>query len=287
MLHKHFKLSTIAALLIAANAVYAQDDTAAPNEAENAASTFSAIETVTVTAQNRSTRTENRNSYTTSAMRTTTGLALSPKETPQSVSVITKAQLDDQNISRIEDALKTTTGVNVFRDSNRYRFQSRGFYINRIEEDGMAVTVSGSMLNTNADPHSQTDLAIYDHIEVVRGATGLTQGTGEPGGTINVVRKHPTAKTQASIDVSADRFGTVRGVGDVSGSLNAAQTVRGRAVVVGERSNSFKDVVDGKKQVFYGILEADAGENTKIAAGMLWQNENSTPDRLYIETPVS
>ena len=65
-------------------------------------------------------------------MRTTTGLALSPKETPQSVSVITKTQLDDQNISRIEDALKTTTGVNVFRDSNRYRFQSRGFYINRI-----------------------------------------------------------------------------------------------------------------------------------------------------------
>lgn len=279
MSRPNFKLSTLAALLIAANAVYAQENTAPHQSEADNAGTSTAIQSVTVSGTSRSTRTENKNSYTTSAMRTTTGLALSPKETPQSVSVITKTQLDDQNISRIEDALKTTTGVNVFRDSNRYRFQSRGFYINRIEEDGMAVTVSGSMLNTNADPHSQTDLAIYDHIEVVRGATGLTQGTGEPGGTINVVRKHPTAKTQANIDVSTDRFGTVRGVGDVSGSLNAAQTVRGRAVVVGERSNSFKDVVDGKKQVFYGILEADAGENTKISAGMLWQNENSTPDR--------
>lgn len=237
------------------------------------------LQTINVSGTNRSTRTENRDSYTTSAMRTTTGLALSPKETPQSVSVITKTQLDDQNISRIEDALKNTTGVNVFRDSNRYRFQSRGFYINRIEEDGMAVTVSGSMLNANADPHSQTDLAVYDHIEVVRGATGLTQGVGEPGGTINVVRKRPTAKTQAEFDVSADRFGTVRAVGDVSGSLNEAKTLRGRFVGVGERSNSFKDIIDGKKQVAYGVLEADAGENTKISVGGLWQNEHSTPDR--------
>ncbi|MBH5328786.1 TonB-dependent siderophore receptor [Eikenella sp. S3360] len=266
-----FKLSLIAALLAAAAPAWADQSTEPANTAE--------LETIQVTSRNRSTRTENRNSYTTSAMRTTTGLALSPKETPQSVSVITKTQLDDQNISRIEDALKTTTGVNVFRDSNRFRFQSRGFYINRIEEDGMAVTVSGSMLNTNADPHSQTDLAIYDHIEVVRGATGLTQGNGEPGGTINVVRKRPTSMRQASASISADRFGSVRGVGDFSGALNEARTVRGRAVVAAERSDSFKDVVDGRKYVLYGVLDADLGENTKATISATYQNEHSVPDR--------
>ena len=56
----------------------------------------SELQTVNVTGKNRSTRTENRDSYTTSAMRTTTGLALSPKETPQSESVIKKTQLSEQ-----------------------------------------------------------------------------------------------------------------------------------------------------------------------------------------------
>ena len=48
------------------------------------------LEQIRVTAKNRSLRTENRNDYTTSAMSSTTGLALTPRETPQSVSVITK-----------------------------------------------------------------------------------------------------------------------------------------------------------------------------------------------------
>ncbi|WP_424035016.1 hypothetical protein [Neisseria bacilliformis] len=95
MSRPNFKLSTLAALLIAANAVYAQENTAPHRfEADNAG-TSTAIQSVTVSGASRSTRTENKNSYTTSAMRTTTGLALSPKETPQSVSVITKTQLDD------------------------------------------------------------------------------------------------------------------------------------------------------------------------------------------------
>lgn len=132
------------------------------------------LETVEVTGVSRSTTTENSDSYTSSAMRTTTGLALSQKETPQSVSVITKKQLDDQNITTMEDALRTTTGVNVLPDSGRWRYQSRGFYIDQIEEDGIASTVPGSSTNPYNDPQSMSDLGIYDHIEVVRGPTGLT-----------------------------------------------------------------------------------------------------------------
>ncbi len=84
----------------------------------------SELQTVNVTGKNRSTRTENRDSYTTSAMRTTTGLALSPKETPQSVSVITKTQINEQGITNLVDALKpppvsTSSVMPVFRASNR------------------------------------------------------------------------------------------------------------------------------------------------------------------------
>ena len=169
------------------------------------------LQTITVKSDRDNTRTEDVNSYTTSAMRTTTGLTLSPRETPQSVSVITKTQLDDQGLTTIEDALRTTTV-----------YQSRGFFIEQIEEDGISTTIGAPGVTGNPfrDPKQQMDLALYDHIEVVRGATGLTQTNSEPGGTINAVRKKPTDDTQLRADAIVDRFGKVRATGDASGTLN-------------------------------------------------------------------
>lgn len=236
------------------------------------------LQTVNVTGKNRSTRTENRDSYATSAMRTTTGLALSPKETPQSVSVITKTQLDNQGMTNMEQALKTTTGINVIPDSGRWRYQSRGFYIDQIEEDGLSTTVAGSSGNPYNDPQSMSNLAIYDHIEVVRGPTGLTQSNSEPGGTINAVRKRPTTNTQATLSFMADRFGAAGLIGDVSGSLNSSHSVRGRLVSSLTRNKTFQDKNPTKGQMLYGILDADIGEDSKATLGGLYQRTEETPD---------
>lgn|GEM_PF-2793151 len=101
------------------------------------------------------------------------------------------------------------------------------------------------------------DLALYDHIEVVRGATGLTQTNSEPGGTINAVRKKPTDDTQLRADAIVDRFGKVRATGDASGTLNKDWGVRGRVVAVGERDDSFKRDVDGSN----GLLSTASSTN--------------------------
>ena len=213
-------------------------------------------------------------------MRTTTGLTLSPRETPQSVSVITKTQLDDQGLTTIEDALRTTTGVNVTRHGSRTVYQSRGFFIEQIEEDGISTTIGAPGVTGNPfrDPKQQMDLALYDHIEVVRGATGLTQTNSEPGGTINAVRKKPTDDTQLRADAIVDRFGKVRATGDASGTLHKDWGVRGRVVAVGERDDSFKRDVDGSNGLLYGVLDKQLGENTKLTVGGLYQNQHDTPD---------
>lgn len=235
------------------------------------------LEQVEVVAQSGNTLTEHRNSYTTSAMKTTTGLTLSPKETPQSVSVVTKSTLDERAITSMEDALKTTTGINVITDAGNYRFQSRGFYIDQIEVDGISSTVRGSSANTFRDPQSMTDLAIYDHIEVVRGATGLTQSNGEPGGTINAVRKRPTSEFQASGNVVVDTHGKIRNMTDVSGTIGAG--VRGRFVSVLENDPTQKDIAkDNKKGTFYGVFDTDVGSNSQLTLGALYQNTKTTPD---------
>ena len=219
---KLFKLSTLALCL------------AALPQAVQAAEEVQQVELnqVNVVGKNRSLRTENRNDYTTSAMSSTTGLALTPRETPQSVSVITKNQINDQGITTLADALKTTTGVNVVRQGNRTHFQSRGFYIEKLEEDGMATTIGapGIFGSPARDGHNITDLAMYDHIEVVRGAAGLTQSNSAPGGTINAVRKKPTAKKQISMNGLADRFGKRHIELDASGTLSSENQLRGRIV---------------------------------------------------------
>ena len=238
------------------------------------------LQAITVKSDRDNTRTEDVNSYTTSAMHTTTGLTLSPRETPQSVSVITKTQLNDQGMTTIEDALRTTTGVNVTRHGSRTIYQSRGFFIEQIEEDGISTTIGAPGVTGNPfrDPKQQMDLAIYDHIEVVRGATGLTQANSEPGGTINAVRKKPTDNTQIRADAIIDRFGKVRATGDVSGTLNEPWGLRGRVVAVGEHDDSFKRHVDGSNGLLYGVLDQKLGDNTKLTLGGYYQNQHDTPD---------
>jgi len=236
------------------------------------------LQAINVKSSGDDTRTEDTRSYTTAAMRTTTGLALAPQETPQSVSVVTKTQLDERGITTMHDALKTTTGINVIPDAGRWRYQSRGFYVDKIEEDGIASTVPGAAGNPYNDPQSMSDLAIYDHIEVVRGATGLIQSNGEPGGTINAVRKKPTAATQASASLQADRFGKVYGTGDLSGSLNQAQTLRGRVVGVSSRNKNWQKKHAGNDGTLYGVLETDLGDSATFSLGGMYQSTQETPD---------
>lgn len=264
MLKQSFKLSLAAALLLPYGAFAAESET--PQ-----------LSSIEVEADSGTTLSEQSDSLTTSALKTTTGLVLSPKDTPQSVSVITKALLDKRSISTMEGALKTTTGINVIKDAGYWRYQSRGFYIDQIEEDGIASTVRGSTTNTFRDPQSMTDLAVYDHIEVVRGATGLTQAGGEPGGTINAVRKRPTDQFQALGNVQFNTHGKARTMVDVSGPLGAG--FRGRFVSVLENDPTFKNLPkDNNKRLVYGVIDKDIGRNSTLTIGALYQNIHLTPD---------
>ena len=116
-----------------------------------------------------------------SAMQATTGMELSMRQTPQSVTVVSKPVLREQGITGMAGAMRSTTGINVLSETGRVRFQSRGFYIDQIQEDGISSTVPGSSGNPTRDPQSMTNLAVYDHIEVLRGPTGLPEPNWDSG----------------------------------------------------------------------------------------------------------
>ncbi|MBD4800419.1 TonB-dependent receptor plug domain-containing protein, partial [Xanthomonas citri pv. citri] len=71
-------------------------------------------------------------------------------------------------------------------DSDRALYYSRGFQIDNYMVDGIP-TYFESRWNLG---DALSDMALFERVEVVRGATGLMTGTGNPSAAINMVRKH-------------------------------------------------------------------------------------------------
>ncbi|KAF1049784.1 TonB-dependent siderophore receptor [Xylophilus sp.] len=221
---------------------------------------------VTVSAQaDRSGTTEGTESYTTRATATATGLGLSLRETPQSVSVVTRQQIEDQGYITAKDALDSVTGVygNDW-DTKRTYYYACGFSIDRVSFDGVVTNDgSGGIYGENAQ-----DLAFYDRVEIVRGATGLLTGAGEPSATVNYVRKRADSKTfQGSARLSLGSWSNRRAEVDLSTPLTSDGRVRGRLVAVAQDKESHLDFYKNKKQGIYGTIEADLTPRTKLSVG--------------------
>lgn len=209
--------------------------------------------------------TEGSGSYTTGAMSTATKLPMSIRETPQSVSVITRQEIEDRNIVNLDEAMETAVGVIASTANfNRISYTARGFAITDNMIDGVPAV-------GNAYAGYVPNLAFFDRIEIIRGGAGLTYGgvslVGSAGGTVNLVRKRPTVDTQISAVIRRGSFNNNYVELDGSTKLNASGSLRGRLVASYEDRETFTDLEDSRKPAFYGILEADLGERTTATLG--------------------
>ncbi|AYF48299.1 TonB-dependent siderophore receptor [Pseudomonas fluorescens] len=227
--------------------------------------------TTQVTANQLGTVTEGTGSYTPGTIATATRLVLTPRETPQSISVVTRQVMDDFGLNAIDDVMRHTPGITVSTyDTERTNYYSRGFSIVNFQYDGIP-TLRDAQYSAG---QTLTDMAIYDRVEVLKGATGLLTGAGGPGGTINLIRKKPTSEFKSSIELGAGSWDNYRSQVDVSGPLTETGNVRGRAVAAYQDKHSFLDHYSRKTGVFYGILEFDLDENTLLTIGADYQDSD-------------
>lgn len=215
--------------------------------------------------------TEGSQSYTTGPMQTATKLPLTIRETPQAVTVVTRQRMDDQAMTSINDVVRYTPGLFLDQSSGpgRQTYTSRGFDIDNIMYDGLPASYSGYTAGV------QPNLAMFDHVEVIRGATGLATGSGNPSAAINMVRKRPTAVPQVSLTGTVGSWDDYRGVFDASGPLNDSRTVRGRIVGSYQDANSFRDKEKSDHGVFYGVVEADLSDATTATLGLSRQEDQT------------
>ncbi|VVO32617.1 TonB-dependent siderophore receptor [Pseudomonas fluorescens] len=227
----------------------------------------------TISGQALGLNTEDTGSYTTGATTTATKLPLTLRETPQSVTVVTRQQMDDRGVTSVSDALRNTPGITMQKyDSDRTEFSSRGFAITNYQYDGVNIPYDGVY---GENPNNSDDSASLDRIEVIKGATGLMTGSGDPSATVNLVRKKPTKEFKASVSATAGYWDNYRTEGDISGSLTDSGNVRGRFVGALQDKDSYIDHYSQKKDLFYGILEADLTDDTLLTFGI--DKSSATP----------
>lgn len=215
-----------------------------------------------------------------------TGLALSLRDTPQSVSVMTQQRMEDENLTSIGDVLARVPGISTSAlGTERSNANARGYPITNYQLDG--VSTHTEFLGLDALPtQSIADMALYDRIEVLRGASGLTTGAGDPSGIVNMVRKKPTAQFQGSAEASVGSWGQRRGVLDLSAPLNASASVRGRLVAVHQEGDSHIDYYSKNKDVLYGVIQADLTSTLKLTAGLDYQRSRSRGSMAYLGFPL-
>ncbi len=224
-----------------------------------------------VTANQLGTITEGSGSYTPGTIATATRLVLSPRETPQSISVVTRQAMDDFGLKSIDDVMRHTPGITVATyDSERTSYFSRGFAIQNFQYDGIPILQDAQY----SSGHTLTDTVIYDRVEILKGATGLLTGAGGPGGTINMVRKKPTSEFKGYVDLGAGSWDNYRSEIDVSGPLTESGNVRGRAVAAYQDKHTFLDHYQRKTNVYYGILEFDLAPDTLLTIGGDYQDSD-------------
>ncbi len=245
----------------------------APAWAESPATASTRLPATVVKAQAPKATTEGSRSYTAAQAATATPLGLSLRDTPQSVSVVTQQRIEDQGLRTLLDVIDNVVGLSVHRfETNRVSFISRGFKVTSLMVDGVPTIWD----TTWTAGETMSSLALYDRVEVVRGATGLTSGTGEPSAAVNKVRKRAASKTlTGTAELGLGRWDQRRGMVDVSTPVNESGSVRARLVGEYQASDSWIDWKQDQATTLYGTLSVDLTSSTLLSYGFTRQGNDS------------
>jgi iron complex outermembrane receptor protein len=164
--------------------------------------------------------------------------------TPQSISVVTKDQVEDQGAANITEALRYTPGVtvesfgaNAFFDA----FKLRGFDTPRYL-DGLRLPADST---TFAVPRIET--YGLERIEVLKGPSSGLYGQSDPGGLLNMVSRRPTDTPHYEVVGTVGSFDRLQGAFDIGGPVDKNGRFLYRIVGLGGDSNSQTDFVQDNK----------------------------------------
>lgn len=190
-------------------------------------------------------------------------------DTPQTVSAITREQLDDQALQDIGDILRYTPGTSIGQgEGNRDQITIRGqnttadFFVDGIRDD---VQYFRPLYN-------------LERVEIHKGPNAMIFGRGGGGGIINRVTKSPiSGETFGSTTASIDSFGAFYLSGDVNAAIadNAAFRING----LYEEFNNHRDFFDGRRFAINPTIAAELSDQSRILLSYEYVDDDRSVDR--------
>ncbi|MGM4888544.1 TonB-dependent siderophore receptor [Tardiphaga sp. 604_B6_N1_1] len=141
-------------------------------------------------------------------------------ETPQSVSVISRENLDARGVETIVEALQYTAGVSPQTGGKDPRYDNakiRGFetYGNGQFRDGLR-----DIANPNNFGLFRNEPYGVQRVDVVKGSSSVLYGQNGPGGLIDLISKRPQAQAFGEIQGLIGNFDRFQGAFDLGGPVD-------------------------------------------------------------------
>ncbi|BBA32131.1 TonB-dependent receptor protein [Methylocaldum marinum] len=157
-------------------------------------------------------------------------------DTPVSIQVVPRAVMQDQQTTRLKDALENVSGVRPQTSLGRgHGFLIRGFKNQRVFRNGL---VAGGISVGEAP---EFDTANLQSVEVLKGPAAILFGRIEPGGMINVVTKRPEDTSRYSLEQRFGSYDFYRTEWDATGAITEDRSWRYRFAGAYQNNESFRD----------------------------------------------
>ena len=198
---------------------------------------------------------------------------IAPLDLPQSIGVVSRTVLADQQVNRLGDALRNVSGVSLTqqRGGVAETFSARGSSIG-VGGAGGSIFKNGLVSNTQGFPDAST----LESVEVLKGAAALLYGNVSGGLIINMVTKKPRFDWGGSVEMRAGSYGFYKPIIDVYGPLT--KNLAFRVVGTYENAKSYRDVVTQKRLYVNPSLLYKFGEKTDLLVQGDYLRSNITPD---------
>ncbi|MGD1908468.1 MAG: TonB-dependent receptor plug domain-containing protein [Leptolyngbyaceae cyanobacterium] len=193
-----------------------------------------------------------------SATRTDTPLL----DIPQAIQVVPQQVLEDQQILRVDDALRNVSGVvgqlNSFSNNAVLilrGFSTNGFNNGPIFRDGFRIT----------DNLSSQEIANVERIEVIKGPSSVLYGQNDPGGIVNLVTKRPLPYPFYELGFQVGSEGLIRPTLDLSGPLTEDGALTYRLNLAYQHEDSFRGYSTDTERFFIApVLSWDISDRTNL-----------------------
>ena len=254
---KNILATTITSVLLTSAAVAAQAEDPAEKSEKKTATQEKIFEHIKVTGSSLDQAT------------TATGLPLTLRQTPQSISVIDRTFIDSFSLDTVADVMQFAPGIQAQQaETDRFFFRARGRNVTNFQFDGVPIEYNSFFSEALADS------VIFERVEVVRGATGLLTGAGEPSAAINLIRKRPKAEDGGYVSAQVGSWSNRRLEADHSQTLTESGDIKGRVALAYEKSDSYINLAEKDNLQIYAVATADLTTQTRLTLGADYSQRN-------------